>query len=202
MASKNSVYADMTNIEKIECAINKLRVFGSTTLVEELVEEEKDNDSLVVADSGLLKKLLKPMVAQLPDIDSMTFEGYFVDIGQNVYIKNSADAITEIARRLEQYYIYGNQAGNMLPSEYMDPRNLYTLAETDLRDYKYLRLLPVLVRVKFKGSSRRTILRLCDEGQNLLPYVIDDMHNIKRSDIEDVIMNYKKLLEEPDEEEE
>lgn len=192
----------MTSIEKMECAINKLRVFGSTTYVDTLVEEYKDKDALVVADSTSLKKYLKPLVAQLPEIESMTFEGYFVDIGQNVYIKNSADAITEIARRLEQYYIYGNQAGNMLTSEYMDPRNLYKLAETDLRDYKYLRLLPVMVRVKFKGSSRRTILKLCENDKNLLPYVLEDIHNTG-NEIEKVIMDYKEQLEaEEDSEEE
>lgn len=198
--AQNKVYAEMTNLEKIDCAINKLRVFGSTTYVEDLEKElENDKGILVVANSNTLKTYLTPLVGKLPNIESMSFDGYFVDFGQNLYIKSTADAITEIARRLEQFYIYGNQSGNMLTSEYMDMNKLYRLAELDISEFKYERLLPVVFRVKFRGSNRRTVLKICDYGQNLLPFVIDDTKGrMLKEEIVNAINDYKEQLEEAD----
>lgn len=195
---QNSVFKEMTNMEKIDLAINKLRVFGSSTYLEDLEEELKEDKDrvLIVADSSKLKTYLTPMVGKLPNIESMSFDGYFVDVAQGLYIRNTADAITEIARRLEQFYIYGCQSGNMLTSEFMDVNKLYRLAELDLSQYKYERLLPVMLRVKFRGSNRRSILKICDYGQNLLPYVIDESKgNMMFSEIEGAISDYKESLE-------
>lgn len=184
-----SIYSDMTDYEKIECAINKLRVFGSTTDVKELLASEKN--SLVVADSETFKKYLYPLAKEIPDISSLIFEGYFVDISESLFIKTPGDAITELARRIEQVYLYNNTRGNILPKEYTNLESIYTLAETDLKDYKYLRLLPVFVRIKFKDRKNKSILRLCDYGHNLLPYVIDGKHGMSSSEIENAIISYK-----------
>lgn len=186
-----SIYKNMTDYEKIEYAINKLRVFGSTTDIKSLLAEEKKKGSLVVADSESFKKYLYPLAKEIPDISSLIFEGYHCDISESLFIKNPGDAITELARRLEQVYLYDNNKGNLLPKEYTNIEFIHKLAETDLKDYKYLRLLPVFVRIKFKDNKKKHILRLCDYGHNLLPYVIDDKHEMKRSEIENAIIAYK-----------
>lgn len=175
---QSSVYTEMTDIEKIDCAINKLRVFGSTTYVPGISEICKGLDkTLVVADSNALKNYVSAYIRKiskdLPDLDRLVFSGYFVDMTKNVYIKNAPDAITEIARRIEQVYIYNNTKGNLLPSEYMDEQFLYKLAEMDIEDFKYESLLPVMFRLYFK-DGRKTIIKLCPYGQNLLPYVVTD----------------------------
>lgn len=191
-STNNMIYNGMTDYEKIECAINKLRVFGSTTDVKDLLaKEKKKKKSLVVADSETFKKYLYPLAKEIPNISSLIFEGYFVDISESLFIKNPGDAITELARRIEQVYLYNNTKGNMLPKEYMSIESIYTLAETDLKDYKYLRLLPVFVRIKFKDSNKKSILKLCDYGHNLLPYVIDEKHGMSCNEIENAIISYK-----------
>lgn len=188
----------MSEQERVEYAINKLRVFGSSTYVPELSQSCEDGD-IVVANYDVFRQFLYPYLSTIPNIDTMYFNGYYCDVSQKLYIKSANDAITELARRMENVYIYSYDLGNRLPKEYMDSNFITTLVETPLSEFKYLRLLPMMVRVKLKTNKNKKILKLSTQS-NLLPFVIaNDGRNMDKQEIIDAIEVFKKEYEEAQE---
>lgn len=187
----DGVIKNMSEQERVEYAINKLRVFGASTYIPELSSTCADGD-IVVANFDVFRQFIYPHLSTIPNIDTMFFNGYFCDVSQKLYIKNANDAITEIARRLENIYIYSYDLGNKLPKEMLDSQFINTLVETPLNEYKYLRLMPMMVRIKFKDNKSRKILKLTTKS-TLLPFVIaNDARNMNKQEIVDAIEIFKK----------
>ena len=174
---EEDVVKGMTDEEKIRYAIAKLRLFAKEFVApgEKLNPDYervcKENGVLLTYPPSKLLETITPKVKTIEQVEGITFEGYIVDVHNNIYIKKASDAILELARRLEQTYLY-NVVGSIaaVPRDFLDAEFLFGIAEANLYDLLYMRLLPASIRVKLRDEPRKQVLNISDNG--LIPLMI------------------------------
>ena len=195
---EEDIVSGMTEEEMIRYAISKLRTCAKVhmTAIENSIESKSFQDikdTVIVIDPNRFLTFVKNKIKDLPNIEWLIFEGYLVDMHNNMYLTRASDALMEIARRIEQTYIYnvvGSQA--IVPRAYLDADFIYQIAKLDINDLMCISVFPVSMRVKFKDEDKKQLLSLSETG--LVPAFISDASDLTEQDVDAIIEMYANSL--------
>ena len=193
---EEDVVKAMNDDEKVRYAISKLRLFAKTLLmgIEAIGDDSLDDDGIKsLATPENLLNTLSPKVKDIKGIEGITFEGYLVDTHNNICLKSASEAILELARRIEQTYVY-NMVGSIsvVPRDYLDASFLYSIAEANLYDLMFMKLLPASIRVKIKDIPKKQVLNISDNG--LISVFMADNGELTEEEVDANIADFSDSL--------